>query len=276
MKKLFIITNLCWISIIGAYSCKEIEKITDSALPSRATLACPGCTDYNANDSLSGSNNVRVYGNTAGLTVATVKKMANNYITNCQQLLSAANVGGGNLDARSAWFSIGTLKEFIFNIEKSACANSCTGLDLGVRIYFAQYPDFTDASFTNPGNGDPALIKRDLLPVATQSPNYSKKHTLFIVPTYTKTLSGGTTVHVDFDPWHIGSDCSNPLAIDTLPANTRLLTLSPDQPQYGTTNSAKRAGPIKGKGFTNNYTNSILLQNHGNLYPPDNVTGMSF
>jgi hypothetical protein len=274
MRKLFILTNLFWIGIITFYSCDQIRRVTDKTLPARATLVCPGCPDYEPITKPGENGNTTAYGNTAGLTVATAKNMADNYKSKCQPLLSAANMPPGKSDARSVWFSIGTLKEFIFNIEKSACTNNCNELALGVRIYFGEYTDFAAPSFTSPTNANDRLIRNDLLSVATSFPEYSNMHTLFMVPTYTKTLSGGITEHIDFDPWHIGSDCANPLPIDTLPVTTRILTLSPDQPQYGKQSTLKNI--IKSKSLTNNYSESILLQNHGNLYPPGNPKGMSF
>lgn len=254
MKKLLIASNLLWVCIFFFQSC-------DSKMyPILSSLDCPGCTTYNSSYSASGTGNIK------GLNIFTAKTLADRYIINCQQKLNANVIplGYDTLDARSAWFSLETLKEFIYNIEKASCCS--TKLELGVRIYYAQYPNFLMPSYTS----NTTLIN-DLSTVATDHIAYTLNHTVFMVPTY-----NFANKHIDFDPWHIG-DCSHPTSIadirnSFLPSGIPLfksLILSPDQPQFGRLENKKSA--------TLNFdaTNS-LLQNHGNLCPPDDPSGSGF
>jgi len=89
------------------------------------------------------------------------------------------------VDARSAWFSLETLKAFINTIETRTCANTAPNCmpALGVRIYYAEYPtDATELQTYAPENG-------------TIDPTYAGMHTLLMIPTY----DAGAN-HIDFDP----------------------------------------------------------------------------
>lgn len=265
MKKLLILSNLLWISIISFQACDTIKKVADDNLPGiMGTLNCSGCSTY---EKVSGSTNQNAYGHTEGLSLATARAIANNYASTCQNLLNG-NLRPGEQDARSVWFSLETLKEFIYNIEKTCCDSSCTDLQLGIRVYYAKYPRFDSTSFTSLAN-DPSKISifNDLQDVRTA---YSDRHTVFMVPTYNKVVNSDT-LHFDFDPWHIGS-CSNPTSLTSLSGSTRILSLSPDQQQWG------KSIPEKTKGIKQRVVNAsnALLQNHGNLYPPDNSSGNAF
>lgn len=74
-------------------------------------------------------------------------------------------------DARSVWFELDDLKKFIWNLQNSICKQNCNtdNLKLGVRIYYARYPQ-TGPGAPEPFNGLP--------------PEYTAKHTVFMVPTY--------------------------------------------------------------------------------------------
>lgn len=270
MKKLLILTNAVWISIICFQACKQVKPIVGSdSLPSVINKFCPGCADYSKNNS---NTNANAYGNTKGLKRITATTMAANYTANCQNLLSE-RLGGEQPDARSVWFSLETLKEFVFNIEKSLCNQNCNQkLELGVRIYYAQYPDIAAlrTTYTSIQNG--LSLYDDLQDINNR---YGKNHTLFMVPTYDKAIPVGKklpiqydTVHVDFDPWHL-DNCNSPKAISAIAPDERVLILSPDQKQFG-------KGILKNNGKKNALTNNSLLQNHGNLYPPDNPQGSAF
>lgn len=77
-----------------------------------------------------------------------------------------------NTDARSIWFSLETIKQFICTIEKNNARLSHPATDLGIRFYYAVYEDtFHLAAKKN-------------------------QHTLFMVPTY----KNGNGSEVDFDP----------------------------------------------------------------------------
>lgn len=84
-------------------------------------------------------------------------------------------------DARSAWFSLDSLKKFIWHIEKATCElkeGDVSGL--GIRFYFAEYPD--------------AETMKKLRGLENADPELAGKHTLFLVPTL-QNEDG----HVDFD-----------------------------------------------------------------------------
>ncbi len=89
-------------------------------------------------------------------------------------------------DANSVWFELDALKKFIWNIEKSVCENNCNAnsLNLGIRIYYAHYPQ------TGPGAPEPF---NNLIP------EYSGKHTVFMIPTYDLPGSTPTNDHFDFN-----------------------------------------------------------------------------
>lgn len=67
-------------------------------------------------------------------------------------------------DAKSIWFSLDRLQNFISGIEKSSATLNIQSKDLGVRLYYGVYKN---------------------------NPEYAGLHTIFIVPTYNG---------VDFDP----------------------------------------------------------------------------
>ncbi|MGB8190775.1 MAG: hypothetical protein WCF67_02595 [Chitinophagaceae bacterium] len=73
-------------------------------------------------------------------------------------------------DARSLWFDLETIKNFIWRIEKGACNNGCGHLRLGIRIYYAKYPNKSAMS-----------IDKNLMSL---NPDFAERHTLFMVPTY--------------------------------------------------------------------------------------------
>jgi len=97
-------------------------------------------------------------------------------------------------DATSVWFGLEDLKRFIWEIESKVCTwrASCPQtppLDLGIRIYYARYPD---ATYTN-SNGQKYFND---LPA-----EYENRHTVFMVPTFDPVNSGksGRRRHIDFN-----------------------------------------------------------------------------
>ncbi len=103
-------------------------------------------------------------------------------------------------DARSAWFNLDTLKQFINTIESLTCIKdtSCDHpLKLGIRIYYAEYPLSADSLHINYGITDG---------------QYAGMHTLLMIPTYDNGLHD-----VDFDPYSFyGSNCSFKSVFDLL------------------------------------------------------------
>jgi hypothetical protein len=116
-----------------------------------------------------------------------VQNMINNYRNN--QLVSIENATKNAVpnDAKSTWIDLKGLKTFIANIECKAPKGS---EDLGIRIYYAAYPDA--GLFGKKGSGYESLadFNNDEM-----TKNYGKKHTLILIPT-TK-ING---VNQDFNP----------------------------------------------------------------------------
>jgi hypothetical protein len=77
-------------------------------------------------------------------------------------------------DARACWYSLDTLKKFICLIEKFSHLQGLRTDSLGIRFYYAVYPE------------DGPHV-RDM--------NYRDRHTLFMVPTYRDSIH-----NIDFDP----------------------------------------------------------------------------
>lgn len=127
------------------------------------------------NDNLSNDFNPKV-------SLELIKNLIDNYRSN---QLTHINEKLDTEDAHSIWFSLETLKSFIARIEEEAqkIDSSVSENDLGIRFYYAAYPE----------------VPLDPIPE-----NFSKKHTLVMIPT--KKLDG---LHHDFNPF----DEENALAV---------------------------------------------------------------
>ncbi len=80
-------------------------------------------------------------------------------------------------DARACWFAVDTLKKFICIIEKYSRKLKIPAKDLGIRFYYAVYPDSSAKHLWNR--------------------KYASQHTLFMVPTYNDKKKN---FDIDFDP----------------------------------------------------------------------------
>lgn len=89
-------------------------------------------------------------------------------------------------DSRSIWFSLDSLKRFIWEIETTICKNQCRPKNLGIRLYYARYPIINKA---NPNHTQLLAL----------NPNYQNMQTIFMIPTYEKNM-GRTIANIDFDP----------------------------------------------------------------------------
>ncbi len=207
MKKLLIITNICTLTFLYLTAFKQ--KSPEGKSGKQPGVFCEPCNNANVMIPLDGL-----------IDLNTANEMANLY------KLTAGK------DARTIWFSMGTLKRFLWLIEKKSCGLCIDKEKLGVRIYYGRYPQNfgTNQNYANiPGT-------------------YGGKHTLFMVPTYN---NGG--INIDFNPAH--KDSCRPMAIKNIPGTGGdYLILSPNARMY-TNNSV-----------TN--TPSDVIQNHGDLMPP--------
>lgn len=174
------------------------------------------------------------------LEVATLKDMASAYQGIVRRRVTQSS-GNTVEDASSIWFSLDALKSFIWEIQKDTCGKKdCEGkpLELGVRIYYARYPQF---NLQNTAGG---LRYPDIQAV---NKDYENLHTVFMIPTY-----DSSGYQKDFDPRYYDekNNCPKTIVADTWPASQRILALTP-----------------------NNYT----AQNHGGLCPPlTNCKGTAF
>lgn len=154
MKKLCVILNVVLIGMLVFIACNnktkqqgETPPVTQPTQPDNCNNVC---MDYSSNPDYT------------ILEAAVVRAMARDY-------RNTPNLPDN--DAHSVWFELDAMKKFIWNIEKSICAQNCNARDLklGVRIYYARYPQT--------GEGAPE-------PFADLPEEYSGKHTVFMVPTY--------------------------------------------------------------------------------------------
>jgi hypothetical protein len=140
-----------------------------------------------------------------------------NYISSNPSFTAAPAVGH---DARSVWFSLNRLKDFIATIESYVEKDTTTGCgghhcerELGIRIYFGAY---------GPTHAVP-------------NPSYAGKHTLVMIPTYRDFSQLNTpNENVDFDPRYMNA-CGLPVGnIDTASMTALIPTLEIDGMNHGT------------------------------------------
>lgn len=143
-----------------------------------------------------------------GLALTMVKNYTDNHLKVINDSLSLAQLRtsvDGTLspsDSRSVWFSLEDLKAFIKQIEKGVdtVTSGATG-DLGIRIYFAQYPEISS----------PLWNSNDLSAELSSQIQYSGMETVILVPTYNDADGND----VDFDPYIADID-GNPSSLDVI------------------------------------------------------------
>ncbi|MBP6039276.1 MAG: hypothetical protein KA523_03640 [Flavobacterium sp.] len=180
------------------------------------------------------------------LDVKLIHNMVDNYKN---KQLTYINAGMNAEDAHSIWFDLKTLKKFVYQLEYQAKKNEATATidKLGVRIYYAAYPDvdnmrkYSDIDWFL---GD-SIRKR-----------YHELHTLVMIPTI-NTNNGD----VDFNPTDKSTFNKNGLKnnIDKYGNNSSLTT-------FGITGTLR----------TNSIDPRTGAQNHGTLIPPGNPTLENF
>lgn len=179
----------------------------------------------------------------SSLEVGLVHKMTERYMSEQHENIKATIAD----DAHSIWFDLETLKEFVYQLEYNTKKNRSTvsSQDLGVRIYYASYPDKTWNDYT------------DLQ--VLNGKGYEKLHTLVMVPTF-RNKAG---VNLDFDPM-----------VET----TFDYGLKGSDKYSGTKNANKisvlSSMPVKSN--TGSQPVPIGAQNHGSLIPPGDPNGENF
>ncbi|MCZ8196146.1 MAG: hypothetical protein O9267_00900 [Flavobacterium sp.] len=185
------------------------------------------------------------------LTTEMVKSMVTQYSGAQLNSIQTASTNAVAVDARSIWFDLETLKEFLYQIEHNVNKNPTQGRDkeLGVRIYYAAYPDNTKMR-------DLAATQTD--PNFSYNPAYEKKHTLVMIPTIEKDGK-----NYDFNPLDVNSY----IGFTNMKAGG---PYSPNSSSYATLSLGTSANPL------NPLPNPTIVRNHGILNPPATSSGMSF
>jgi len=131
--------------------------------------------------------------NQSTMPIQLIQEMVDNYRNN---QLNFINNNLGITDSHSIWFCLDRVKEFIEQIENHAkqADPQCPDKDLGIRFYYAAYPE---------DSCDP--IPED----------YAKRHTLILIPTKKKEDGSGELLDFDFNPFenHCDTDKQSVLAI---------------------------------------------------------------
>ncbi|UOX32475.1 hypothetical protein LXD69_10470 [Flavobacterium sediminilitoris] len=182
------------------------------------------------------------------LSVDLIHTMVNKYRGKQLNCINALNDFKEESDAHSIWFDLETLKKFIYNIEKQSKNKGLenneeiTSKELGIRVYYAAYPEIKDW-----GKYDDLISFQALNPITNK---YGHLHTLVMIPTRSR---GGKTF--DF----------NPLDYDTY-ANG-LYDRSGYHYNYANTRTAALLIAKMDDGTDPDVFMSA--QNHGQLFPPD-------
>lgn len=170
------------------------------------------------------------------LEVGLVHEMVNGYKGNQLQEINNRIPN----DAQSIWFDLETLKQFIYQVEMNAKQNNVSSQDLGIRFYYASYPE------ENLWGKFPDLID---VPA-----NYKKLHTLVGIATINR-----KGIDYDFDP-------TNP---DTYNKNLKEIEAynNPNTPvtAMGVSNASRSSG-----------SSTIGARNHGSVIPPATNGGATF
>lgn len=193
-----------------------------------------------------------------GISALLAKSLSENYVNdNAKKLISKPGSFRTAMvmeDATSVWFSIETLKKFLWKIEQAACEHPCEPRPvLGVRIYYAKYPDSTGMR-----------SEEELKPV---KPEYAEHHTIFMVPTFQQ-----GNQHVDFDPWFWGKEKCKPITFkERFDARSKDLFLTLHNKSLILSPAGFNWKDTDGDGVADLMDAS--LQNHGDLAPPPRGTG---
>lgn len=167
--------------IIAAMACIVIATTTLILLKSDSEKTeCDLCEDYTGQDF-------------KGIPVKLAYKMVELYKTDHWDGYTIKENPDAK-DARSVWFSLDTLKKFIWYIENEVCQKKCVDPStLGLRFYYGEYPGKDEWADLD-GEKSP----EDMIHKA----EYQGLHTVLILPTYYSKSSG---FNVDFDPRKITS-----------------------------------------------------------------------
>ena len=209
MKKILLATNIIAIAVIYFQSCTTSNHaaMTDA----KTTVQNYSATTF------------------TGLNSQLIKQMVQNYHNDPSYSAWTKNDSNPSDDARSIWFSLDTLKKFIWYVETQSATKGIPNLEkLGVRLYYGRYPK--------------QILNARFPEMAGMPDNYVNRHTTFMLPTW---FDG--KYNVDFDP-NI-TDGSTPKSLKPL--------INQESSTVITCLRTMTADP------SNN-----MMQNHGDLIPP--------
>lgn len=184
------------------------------------------------------------------LTTELVKTMVTTYRGSQLNSIQTAPTNAVPKDAQSIWFDLETLKKFLYHLEHNVDKNATAGTraSLGVRIYYAAYPEKN-------------ILQRMMLSQVdttyTIPANYEKLHTLVMIPTISYTAGE----NLDF----------NPLDVATYNGFVNM-KIEKNNPRNSATYSTLSLGTFSGNtthvGTGTPTPQQINARNHGGLCPP--------
>lgn len=148
---------------------------------------CSSCMEY---------NNIRP---ASKLDVNLLRAMTHNF-----QNSAVTSDDNNKSKTRSVWLSLEKLKQFVYEVESKTC--DCDSAQLGVRVYFGEYPEDIDwqngfqSDLSNPNAPDGNF--RSTVLDTTGMNTYAKRATIFMVPT----INSGRG-NQDFDPADKDRNC---------------------------------------------------------------------
>ena len=133
--------------------------------------------------------------------------------------LAARRTQGIESDSRSIWFPANQMLRFLLDLKAQTsitCGGTVNAEQLGIRLYYAEYPEFTNEWRNTPASKSPID--------GSSLKQYAGMHTIVMVPTY----RDGNGKNVDFDPSNAGNSTSNgPKSMaDVVTANSPAMMLN--------------------------------------------------
>ena len=185
------------------------------------------------------------------LSTGVVHEIVNGYKHRQLSYINARDLS--MTDSKAIWFDLETIKKFIYHVEVNSQSldNTISSADLGLRFYYASYPDVIDP--LDPELGD------------LYNMGYDKRHTLVAIPT--KRIGAE---EVDFNPLDIATYAAGLKGTTGYEHTDGFDTYNFRNPKkvavLGPATEAVIDGPPLRTG----------AQNHGQMYPPFGINGLNF
>jgi len=231
MKKILIATNVLLLTAVFFMACNNNE----SAEKKESAAGATGETGTHTVANTGPDVNEELYGL---LDDSLAVLMSEAYRDdNRKSRITGSN---GELDARSIWFDLETIKLFIAKIEASVGgAKKCDSMKLGIRMYYAKYPEGEE-------------FNRYAESLSQLGRNIEGKHTIFMTPTYYD-----NDENIDFNFEEVGDNPCKPIPY------SKLLKMTNRSRKGGLFVGRKRPATIDPS--SGEIPNTV---NHGGLMPP--------